>query len=57
MGETETIPKEFYDCSKLFPSKLGQKLSDPETRRWLSKSSVTVAAVGLSSKFWLKCKR
>jgi hypothetical protein len=56
MGSEDSINGAFYDCSKLFPPKFDLKVVDPETKRWLSKSSITVAAVGLSSKFWLKCK-
>jgi hypothetical protein len=60
MGDNDDFPKEFYDCDKLFPSNVGKvdlKVVDPETQRWLSKSSFTCSAVGLSSKLWLKCKK
>lgn len=56
MGSEDSTTRDLYDCKKLFPAKFDLKVVDPETKRWLSKSSFTVAAVGLSSKFWLKCK-
>ena len=59
MGE-DIIPEDLFDCDKLFPQNVGQlgiKTLDPETKRWLSKSSFTCGTVGLASKLWLKCKK
>jgi len=60
MGSDDSIHPDLFDCDKLFPPNVGRcdlKVVDAETKRWLSKSSFTSSAVGLSSKFWLKCKK